>query len=240
MRVLRSELIKHKHTWVVPLMLLGPFGVILMGVIDFGVRLEAFQKEFARGDAWATVMGEMGMLDAAAIALGVGLLCSLVFDVDHRSIAWKQLFALPVSRAGVYLSKLGVVMGLLLVASVLAAAGLLGMWLWLGLGAIPWMRLAQFAFVPWLCMFPLVAFQGLLSAHIRNQAIALTFGVAGVVAALFGEAIPRWMPWAPPVDSMTWLSGGPGDIWQILGYAFVTSAVLSAGGAIAFARRDVE
>jgi len=239
MRLILSDLMKHRRTWVGPLALLGPFGLVLMGVIDFALRPEWVEKEVARSGAWMTVMSQMGLLDVAAITLGVGLLCSMVFDVDHRSLAWKQLFALPVSRVGVYLVKLGVVMMLLLAASILAAVGVYGIWQWLDLGMMPWIRLAQFAFLPWFCAFPLVALQGLLSAHVRNQAVALTLGVAGVVAALFGAALPGWAPWAPPVDSMAWVSGGPGQIWRIVGYALVTGVVLSAGGAIAFARRDV-
>jgi len=210
-----------------------------MGVIDFALRPEFIEKEVARSGAWITVMNQLGMLDVAAIALGVGLLCSMVFDVDHRSLQWKQVFALPVSRVGVYLTKLGVVMALLFGASMLAAVGVYGIWQWLELGAMPWVRLAQFAFLPWLAAFPLVALQASLSAHVRNQAMPLTLGVAGVVAALFGAVMPGWAPWAPLIDSMEWLSGGSGQIWRIMAYAAVTGAVFSAGGAIAFARRDV-
>jgi hypothetical protein len=239
MRLLISDVLKHRRTWVGPLTLLGPVGLVLMGVIDFALRPEWLEKEVLRSGAWLTVLNQMGMLDVAAIALGVALLCSMIFDVDHRSLAWKQLFALPVSRVGVYLVKLAVVMALLFVASVLAAVGVYGIWQWLDLGAVPWRHLAQFAVLPCLSAFPLVALQGLLSAHIRNQAVPLTLGVAGVVAALFGAAMPGWAPWAPLIDSMAVLSGGPGDLTQIMVYAAMTGAVLSAGGAIAFARRDV-
>jgi len=239
MRLLRSEAMKQWRTWVMPLTFLGPVGLVLMGVIDFALRPEWLAKEVVRTGPWLTVMNQMGMLDVAAIALGVALLVSMVFDVDHRSLGWKQVFSLPVSREGVYLAKLAAVMALLLVASVLAAAGILGIWQWLDLGTPPWGKIVQFAFVPWFCAFPLVAFQSVLSAHVRNQAVPLTVGVAGVVAALFGFRMPAWAPWSPPISSEVWLSGGPGNIWPILGYALVTGAVLSTAGAIAFAQRDV-
>lgn len=239
MSLLRSDLIKHRRTWVLPLALLGPFGLVLMGVLDFGLRAEWVPREIERSGPWLTVMNQMGMLDVAAIALGVALLASMVFDVDHRSHSWKQLFALPVSRTGVYLAKILVVMGLLAIASVLAALGIAGIWVWLDLGAIPWGKLALFAVVPWFAAFPLVSFQALLSAHIRNQAVALTAGVAGTVAALFGATLPAWAPWSPPVDTMTWLVSGKAALAPSLAYAALVGVVLSAGGAIAFARRDV-
>lgn len=239
MRLLLSDAIKHRRTWVVPLTFLGPFGLVLMGVIDFALRPEWFEAEVVRSGPWVTVMNQIGMLDLAAIVLGVALLVSMVFDVDHRSLAWKQIFALPVSRVGVYLTKLLVAALLMGLASALAAAGTAGIWMWLELGPLPWARLGLLAVVPWVAALPLIAFQGLLSAHIRNQAIALTAGVAGVVMALFGATLPKWAPWAPPVDSMTWLTRGEGSVWQILGYACVTAVVLAGAGALAFARRDV-
>lgn len=239
MRLLVSDAIKHRRTWVVPLTLLGPFGLVLMGVIDFALRREWFAEEVVRSGPWLTVMNQIGMLDVAAIVLGVALLVSMVFDVDHRSLAWKQLFALPVSRVGVYLTKLLVVALLIALASVLAAVGTAGIWMWLDFGPLPWARLGLLAVVPWVAALPLIAFQGLLSAHIRNQAIALTAGVAGVVMALFGASLPAWAPWTPPVDSMMWITNGTGSVWQILGYACATALVLATAGAIAFARRDV-
>ncbi len=239
MSAIRSEAIKHRRTWVLPLAFLGPFGLVLMGVLDFGLRSEWVPKEVERSGPWLTVMNQMGMLDVAAIALGVCLLASMVFDVDHRSRSWKQLFALPVSREGVYLTKIAVVMALLAMASVLAALGIAGIWVWLDLGAVPWGKLALFAVVPWLAAFPLVALQSALSAHIRNQAVSLTAGVAGVVAALFGATMPAWVPWAPPVDTMTWLVSGKAPLAPSLTYAALVGTVLAVGGAIAFARRDV-
>ena len=239
MRLLLADAIKHRRTWVVSLTFLGPFGVVLMGVIDFALRRELFEHEVVRSGPWRTVMDQIGMLDVAAIVLGVALLTSMVFDVDHRSLAWKQLFALPVSRVGVYLTKLLVVALLMATASLLAAAGTAGIWMWLDFGPLPWARLGLLAVVPWVAALPLIAFQGLLSAHIRNQAIALTAGVAGVVMALFGASLPQWAPWTPSVDSMMWITSGVGSVWQILGYACVTALVFAGAGAFVFARRDV-
>jgi len=239
MRLLESDLIKHRRTWVLPLTFLGPFGFVLMGIIMFSMSHDWILESIKRDGPWAALMNNMGMLEIAAIALGVALLASMVFDVEHRSGAWKQLFALPVSRSGVYLTKLVVVVGLIFSASVLASAGTAGLWLWLDLGALPWRKLGLLALVPWVAAFPLIAFQGLLSAHIRNQAIALTFGVAGTVLALTASSLPKWLPWALPADAMAWVVAGSGDIWRILGLSCAAGVAIAVAGALSFARRDV-
>lgn len=239
MKLLASDLIKYRRTWVLPLTFLGPFGLVLMGIIYFAMSADWFGKEVAKRGPWLAVMNNMGMLEVAAIALGVALLTSMVFDADHRSSAWKQLFALPVSRSGVYLTKLVVVVGLILVASVFAAAGTAGIWLWLDLGALPWGKLGLLALLPWVAAFPLIAWQGLLSAHIRNQAVALTAGVAGTVMAMAGASLPNWLPWAFPSLAMEWVITGDGDAWRVLGIACAAGVVLAVAGALSFARRDV-
>lgn len=239
MSLVSSDLLKYRRTWVLPLTLLGPFGLVLMGIIYFAMSRTMIAKEIARRGPWLPVMANMGILEVAAIALGIALLVSMVFDVDHRSGAWKQLFALPISRSGVYLVKLGVVVVLMGVASVLASAGIAGIWVWLGCGPLPWSKLALLAVVPWVASFPLIALQGLLSAHIRNQAIALTVGVAGTVLAMFAANLPAWTPWASTGQAMEWAVAGDGDVWRILGLACAAAVVFAGVGAFAFARRDV-
>jgi len=238
MKLLGSDLIKYRRTWVLPLTFLGPFGFVLMGIIMFAMSRDWMNTLIKRQGPWLAVMDNLGMLEIAAIALGVALLASMVFDVEHRSSAWKQLFALPVSRSGVYLTKLVVVVGLIFLASVLASAGTAGLWLWMDLGALPWRKLGLLALVPWVAAFPLIAFQGLLSAHIRNQAIALTLGVAGTVVALMAD-MPAWLPWALPGDAMTWVVSGDGDVWRILGLSCAAGVAIAVAGALSFARRDV-
>jgi len=240
MRLLSAERIKARHTWVLPLTIIGPAGVTLLGVLVYALRWNDYLREASRQQgAWTVLSGNMFFLLALAMLLGVTLLSSMVFDVDHRSEMWKQLFALPLSRAGIYIQKYALVAGLILLAAVLGVVGMIGIWLGWRMGALPWARLGTLLGLMWVSALPLVAIQSALSAHIRNQAVSITVGVAGIIVALMLASGPEWIPWAMPMKAVAYAQTGIGHPVQLVAFALAWTAAFVAVGAAAFARRDV-
>lgn len=195
--LVRAEGRRVRGTWILPLTLMGPAGVTLLGVILFLLRGEYLVRPVLSGEStgWLAVINQMGMIQLFALGLGATLLASMIVDVEHRSDTWKQMFSLPVSRPGAYAVKFASVAVLLACSSVLMAGGYAALMTWQGLGPIPWADLLDAAWLPWLASLPLLAFQLLLSTALTNQAAPIA---AGVLTTIFGmglSAIPEWLPW---------------------------------------------
>lgn len=240
------------RTWLLPLTVLGPFGVTLLGVILFLMRGDFMLGMYRKGmqTGWEVVTNELGMVHVIAIGLGATLLASMIVDVEHRSDTWKQILGLPVSRVTVYAAKFAWVAALLAVSSVLMAAGYAALMVWQGLGPLPWDRLATVAVLPWVAALPLLAFQLLLSTSMRNQALPLTVGLLAPMFGMGMSPMPAWLPWRLITEAMTFaaggvIAGGPGESlhWltpgAIAGASVAWVVVLVSAGAVLLARREV-
>lgn len=207
--LVRAEGARVRRTWILPLTVMGPLGVTLLGVILFLLRGEYLVRPVLAGETtgWQVLVNQMGMIQVFSLGLGATLLASMIVDVEHRSDTWKQLFALPVSRTGVYVVKFAWVAALLAVSSLLMAGGYAALMTWQELGPIPWADLFTAAWLPWVACLPLVAFQLLLSARLTNQAVPIT---AGVLTTIFGmglSGIPEWLPWRLMTAAMNEAAG---------------------------------
>lgn len=238
--LLRADALKIKRTWMAPLAVLGPLAVTLLIVVDYLLRIDWMRQAAAEKGGWIVLMNEVGLIQVAAMTLGVGLLASMVFDVDHRADAWKQLFALPLSRIAAYLSKVATVAALMLGACVLMVIGVIGLWTWQGYGPLPWADLGRLLGMSWVSILPVLSIQAVLSAHVKNQAVAITAGVAGSIFSLFGDQVTGWIPWALPAEAIRYVISGTGDPGAILAFSAVWTIGVVVVGAAVFARRDVK
>jgi hypothetical protein len=160
---------------------------------------------------------------AVLLPLFVVLLTSLVVSVENQSEGWKHLFALPVGRVPVWLSKLLV----LLVLNLLAQLLFVGLMLAAGylLSALrPELRLSQYS-PPFQVLGPLlvrtyvatlgiVGVQYVLGKWQKGFVLPVAVGMAGWVAGLTllrWEHV-GWVPYAGPyltLSSTTQLKGQP-------------------------------
>ncbi|PKQ38211.1 MAG: hypothetical protein CVT59_03005 [Actinobacteria bacterium HGW-Actinobacteria-1] len=241
-----------RGTWILPLTVLGPLGVTLLGVILFLLRGEYMLKPFLAGEVsgWRVAIDQLGMVHIFALGLGAALIASMIVDVEHRSDIWKQLFGMPVSRAKTYVVKFAWAAVLLAVSSALMSVGYAAIMVWQDLGPLPWADLARAAWLPWVAALPLLALQLLLSTAIKNQAVPLA---AGIVAPMFGmgmSRIPAWMPWRLMTEAMTSVAGGaaaggPGEAltWysqsQVVSASGLSILVLVTLGAAMLAHREI-
>lgn len=207
--LVRAEGTRVRRTWILPLTVMGPAGVTLLGVILFLLRGEYLIRPVLAGEStgWQAVVNQMGMIQVFALGLGATLLASMIADVEHRSDTWKQMFALPVSRAGVYVVKFAWLATLLACSSLLMAGGYAALMTWQQLGPLPWADLFRAAWLPWLASLPLLALQLLLSTALANQAAPIA---AGVLTTMFGmglSGIPEWLPWRLMTAAMNEVAG---------------------------------
>lgn len=219
-----------RHTWLLPLTVMGPVGVTLMGVILFLLKGEWLLSGFdpAIHSGFGILFEQLGMIQIFALGLGATLIASMIVDVEHRSDTWKTFFALPVRRWKAYLVKFAWAVALLAVASVLMGLGYAALMVWQDLGPIPWAEVARAVALPWIATLPLLAFQLLVSTSMKNQALPLALGIITPMFGMGMSGMPAWLPWRLPTQGLTLAAGGvtagsPGDA-----LAWLTAPVLCA------------
>ncbi|MDF2921385.1 MAG: permease [Paenibacillaceae bacterium] len=228
-RLLAAELLKLRRTMVWVLVFLGPFGVVALTAVNFGLRYD-YLVNLYRNDLWGGLLRNIAELTPLALLLGATLLASMLAGYEHRTNAWKQLLAMPVSRFAVFGAKFLTCALLLALSSVLLAVGtcLLGGFLGFGWSA-PVAGILRISFYPMLASYAIAALQLWLSVVIKNQAFPMMAGIAGTIAGLFTFGLPRWVIWTLPII---------GDHGAAL-YGMAASILLVLAGVVHFSRRDV-
>ena len=193
-RLLAAERLKMKGTWIPILLFLGPLGLIIAMMVDFGLRKEYLLQQ--NTDNWTVLMGEVSMLLPLMLLLGATLLASLLAEMEHQASAWKHTLSLPLSRLKIYGSKGIQLIGLLIIVAVLMVLTFAFLWFWIDLGKpVPWNQFLQAGFYPVLAVLPVAMLQLWLSIIIRNQALPIFIGV---VCSLFGGIHTKWLPLVIP------------------------------------------
>ncbi|UHA75584.1 ABC transporter permease [Paenibacillus sp. 481] len=194
-RVLSSDFIKIRRTWIWVLIFLGPFGVISLQALNFGIRYDYLVTRYA-SDLWGALLEQVSSLAMVALLFGITLVASMIAGLEHKQHSWKQVLALPISRTSVYTSKLILCLILLFVSCLLLVVGTVILGVGLGFGwEVPWTKLLSNCFYPLGAAMPIVALQLWLSIVVRNQAVSLTVGILGTVVSLFSFAMPDWFPY---------------------------------------------
>lgn len=235
LRILSSDALKLRRSMAIPLAILGPVGVVGLTALNFGLRYDFVTKQYA-GRLWEGLIEDMLYLSFMALLLGMTLLASQLAGQEHQTRAWKQTLALPVSRLGVFASKL-IVLVLLLALSCALLFG--GTWLLGGLLGFGWhpplAMLARNSFYPLPAGLACLALQYGLSVAFKNQAIPLTAGILGCVVGMYGMVLPDWIIWKWPLL----LNHTAKPEWSV--YAGLAGgALLFLLGCAHFIRKDVD
>jgi hypothetical protein len=232
-RVLAADFLKIRRKMIWGLVFLGPFGVVALQAVNFGLRYDYLTKQYA-SDLWGGLLGNMQFLSVPALLLGITLVTSMIAGIEHQMNAWKQLLALPVSRKTVFTAKFLLCLLLLFVSCTLLAGGAMILGWGLGFGTeFPFGKITMLSFSPLIAAFPVLAVQLWLSITMRNQAIPLTAGILGTVLTLFGPVLPDWVIWKWPL-----LQGDDAGDYVRLGAGL--GVALLAAGLVDFTRRDVK
>lgn len=224
--------IKRKGFWL--LTLLGPFGVVLMQMVNYGVRKDYLLKQ--SDNDWEYFLDNVHSFTPLAMILGIAILTSFMASVEDETSSWKQLLALPVTKWSVYLSKFTVVFSLLFFSSCLLMIFTLGFGIFLDLGKpIPYRGILQYSFYPFLAALPVLALQLWVAVVSQNQGIPITTGIIGTIFVFWSSALPDWVIWKWPSLENKWESP---LLNVVLGIS--VGIVFYVAGMLDFNRRDVK
>lgn len=244
MRMLQADWIKIGKTWTIWLVFLGPLGLLLCQGVNYGIR-----SDYLLPFGWEGKDGFFYWVNAllpSTLLLGSALLASIVSGHEHDAHAWKQLFALPISRVQVMFSK-GIWLAICLAVSSALSILLLGL-LGIAVGLptpVPWKELTRLIIYPYLAVYPVLALQLWLSFVMKGQAWPIIVGVAGTMfsGVLAASQTGYWLIWAYPVnaglerklDFTPLFSAGE---WALLGIGL--GLMITWIGAIHFSRKEVQ
>ena len=174
--LLAAEAIKLRRSsaWVVAVLL--PLLAVITGTVNFIMNRESFE-------GWISLSSQITLFYSMMFcSLGIALLASTVWRVEHRGTSWNAMRTTPHSPAAVALAKT-----LVILVPVLAMQGVLLALAWLagitvaGLGpAIPTAFVAS-GLLAALGALPLVAVQSLLSMLMRSFAAPVAVAFLGCV-----------------------------------------------------------
>lgn len=233
-QIFKADLLKMKRKWVWLLVFLGPFGVISLQAVNYGVRYDYLVG--LNPDVWGELLKNISGLMTISLLLGVAILASMTANVEHQQNAWKQLLALPVRKGAAFGSKFLLNILLLWVACLLLFVGTIILGLILKFGTdIPYIAIFKNSFYPLAAALPILALQTWLSITMPNQAIPLTVGILGAIVSMYSIVAADWFPWKWPLL----ISDVHEPIW-FAGMGLIVGIILLGLGALDFTRRDVK
>ncbi|WP_191562029.1 ABC transporter permease [Metabacillus idriensis] len=231
--ILKSDLLKVKRKWFWLLVFLGPFGVIALQMVNYGVRYDYLMKQ--QPDVWAGLLENINMFVAPALLLGMTILASQIAALEHQQSSWKQLLSLPVKRREVFTSKWIIVCMMIFISSTLLFLGtvLFGISLKFSVHEIPIFAVLKNSYYPFFAGIPVLCLQVWMSIVFSNQAYPLSVGIFGAVFSLAAYAAPDWVPWKWPL-----LIGAYDPLWYVIA-GLITGSILFLAGMTDFVRREV-
>lgn len=241
LHALHAEILRLKRTLALRLVFIAPLPVVLLA----GFVVWEKSAENPAVDLWDTLIKiSLGAWSLFMLPLLIALITALLNSLDHNDKIWKHLFALPVPRSVVYLTRLFVSHLLLAVSTIVLVALIIGAgWILMrgrtvlaNAGAPPVGSLFKNTAQIWLSAGLIIAVHHWISIRWAAFTVSLGAGIAGTFFALFasGVSVGRYFPWLLPANVLSpevaalslWLGIGGGLAVALLGCA-------------TFVRRDV-
>lgn len=240
-RALHAELLKLKRTLAFRVIFVLPFFVALLQFFIIW-RTKSFAPSFKLWQTHPT--NSLQIWAIFMLPLLITLETALLNGIEHADKQWKHLFALPVPRYSIYLSKFIVAQGLILASTLILAlltvlVGVASMYLRPELanaGPVPYVWITKQATQVWLASWLIIAIHTWISMRWAGFPIALGAGIGGTFFALFaaGASLGKYYPWLLPMNLFL---EGRFTMALVLGIAGGIAAALL--GCFEFVRRDV-
>ncbi len=233
LRLIKTDFMKIKRKGFWFLTFLGPFGVVALQMVNYGVRKEYLLTQ--SDDYWGYYLLNISTFTPLAIVLGIAILTSAIASVENETNAWKQLLALPISKSSVFISKFTVLTVLFLISSILLTIFTYGYGMYLQFdNNLVFLDLITYSFYPFFAALPILALQIWIAVISSNQAIPITTGILGTILTYASFGLPDWMIWKWPSLVVEWEE--PTFIISLgLGIGFLLFII----GMTDFIRRDV-
>lgn len=246
-RALRAERLKLSGTLAAWMCLVAPAVVVALFVLQLTVREMRMDASMDAAQAWSMfAKSVIGLWAFLMLPLFVTLQSALLAGVEHGNAQWKHLHALPVPRAVHYLAKVGALVAMLALATVVLAVLMVpGGWLVGRLqpafpiaGAPPWGELLRWTGATAACALLIVALHAFVAIRWRSFTVAVSTGMVATVAGFLigqSERFSPWYPWSLPLQV---LAGEGRALPQALLLSGLGAVVVTAAGLALWTRRD--
>jgi hypothetical protein len=240
-RVLHAEVLKLKRTLAFWMIFVAP---LLVAALQFFIVWN--QKRFpANFQLWDAIpKASLAVWAVFMLPLLITLETALINGVEHGEKQWKHIFALPIPRHAVYVTKLLVAQALaasstLILSALIALVGLALIRLRPEAphaGAIPYFWILKHAAFVWLAAGLIIAIHTWVSVRWPGFALALGVGIGGTFFALFAASagIGKYYPWLLPVNVFTQERFATALLLGAVG-----GVIAAVVGCVEFVRRDV-
>src|SRR5699024_43895 len=106
-KVVGSEIVKYKRTWLWILPLIIPFIIILANALNIFLRYDTIVQQDAhdRMTMWDPILIFNFFHILPAVPIELTLITSIIANIENQGNSWKSIFTMPVSRFHVYLNK---------------------------------------------------------------------------------------------------------------------------------------
>ncbi|TKI53090.1 hypothetical protein FC756_25840 [Lysinibacillus mangiferihumi] len=246
--VIIGDRIKFKRSKLLLIASVFPLFVFIMNFSDFYLRLD-FNRELAQElhtTEWSFLVISCHWAMFIMVPLSITIFASKIVNIEHEANTWKILFALPISKYSIYLSKFIYLFLLCMFSATFIVGSLLFIGIFLDFnGPIPWDLILKQAFYPYIVSFPLMAFQLWVSMVCQNQIIPISLGIIFTLSGFFLQNV-KWLFWVYPIWGTPIL---PSDefnkviINTDLSFFFIMSLTVGLlfliGGMIHFSKREL-
>jgi lantibiotic transport system permease protein len=241
LRALHAELLKLKRTLAFRVIFVLP---LLVALLQFFIVLRT--KKFPTGfDLWHTIGTSSFQIWAVfMMPLLITLETALLNGIEHSDRQWKHIFALPVPRHAVYVSKVIVAQGLIFISTLILslliiAAGIVATYLRPELtntGSIPFGWFARYTTLVWAASWLIIAIHTWVATRWSGFPIPLGAGIGGTFFALFAASasVGKYYPWLLPMNLFI-----DGRFKAALVLGITGGIVATLAGCFEFVRRDV-
>ncbi|MCU0097558.1 ABC transporter permease [Bacillus sp. OR9] len=182
--VIDSDKIKLKRTFITPVTLIYPLGIVMLSFLIILMQKNNFmEKDY---NMWDLMVVTTHFIIMFLIPLAITIISSNIINVEHQTNSWKFLFTLPVEKSQFYFSKLFYLLKLCFVSALIIFIGSILIGRTLGFsGEVPYLLLLKASFLPYLGSFPIITFQLWMSIQFKNQALPIGIGVLGAICSFF-------------------------------------------------------
>jgi lantibiotic transport system permease protein len=241
LRALHAELLKLKRTLAFRVIFVLP---LLVALLQFFIvlRTKKFPADF---NLWHTIgTSSLQIWAVFMMPLLITLETALLNGIEHSDRQWKHIFALPVPRHAVYVSKVIVAQGLIFISTLILSlliivVGIVATHLRPELtnaGAIPFGWFAKYTVLVWAASWLIIAIHTWIATRWSGFPIPLGAGIGGTFFALFAASasVGKYYPWLLPMNLFI-----DGRFKAALVLGITGGIVATLVGCLEFVRRDV-
>ncbi len=255
LRTMKAETIKLKRTLALWVAVLAPLAICLLNLVVYWSRIDDLRRLEIEDpqNMWASVVNQsLTLWLVLTLVAFISLQTALLGNSEHGERTLKALFVQPVPRWMIYLAKLLVGAGLLLVSmltllvgTVLVGAEVEALMPGTGFNFsfFPWDDLVRPVLDAYVLALAAVSLHTWIAMRFRSFIVTLSVGMVATVVNFLvilsqkGQEWGWWLPWSLPLNAHANMTLGhlEAGMWISIGLTLV----LAVAGCVEISRRDI-